>query len=117
MNITLTEAASTALKNLINSSKYDNDKAYVLFSVKSGGCSGFTYQFGLSQEALDGQPVETTTAGGVQLVVPKKALPLLDGTVIDYDDSVLPPAFSFANPNAASSCGCSNSFSTSDKGC
>jgi iron-sulfur cluster insertion protein len=36
---------------------------------------------------------------------------MLDGTEIDYNDSLEAAGFSIKNPNAKSTCGCGSSFS------
>ena len=45
------------------------------------------------------------------MFVDPKSLRLLEGTVLDYDTSLLSKGFIFNNPNAKSTCGCGVSFS------
>ena len=40
----------------------------------------------------------------------KKSLLFLNGTVLDYDTSLMSRGFVFNNPNAKSTCGCGSSF-------
>jgi iron-sulfur cluster assembly protein len=47
---------------------------------------------------------------GVKLVVDPEALPLIDGTEVDFTKSGLNEAFSFKNPNVSGECGCGESF-------
>ena len=47
---------------------------------------------------------------GVKLVVDKKFDPYLDGTEIDFYDSLEKRGFVFNNPNVVKSCGCGSSF-------
>jgi iron-sulfur cluster assembly protein len=35
----------------------------------------------------------------------------LNGTVVDFEDSLMSRGFKFTNPNASKSCGCGESFS------
>ena len=81
--------------------------------VKAGGCSGFEYIFGWEQS-----PKATDVAfegpEGAKVFVDPKSLRLLDGTVLDYDTSLLSKGFIFNNPNAKSTCGCGVSFSVED---
>ena len=44
------------------------------------------------------------------LVVDKKSLLYLNGTVLEYDTSLLGKGFVFNNPNAKTTCGCGSSF-------
>jgi iron-sulfur cluster assembly accessory protein len=78
--------------------------------VKAGGCSGFEYTFGWERG-----PKETDTVfegpDGAQVFVDPRSLRLLDGTVLDYDTSLLSKGFLFNNPHAKSTCGCGVSFS------
>ena len=78
-------------------------------SVEGGGCSGFQYRFGLA-DAVEGEDLVTETAG-VRLVVDPISLDLLDGSAVDYVESLGGAAFRVTNPNAASGCGCGASFS------
>ena len=78
--------------------------------VKAGGCSGFEYIFGWapSPKATD---VVFEGPEGAKVFVDPKSLKLIDGTVLDYDTSLLSKGFIFNNPNATSTCGCGVSFS------
>jgi iron-sulfur cluster assembly accessory protein len=78
--------------------------------VKAGGCSGFEYTFAWEQAA---RPADVVFEGtdGAKVFVDPKSLRLLDGTVLDYDTSLLSKGFIFNNPNAKSTCGCGTSFS------
>jgi len=83
--------------------------AILRLSVEGGGSSGFQYRFGLA-EAVEGEDLVTETAG-VKLVVDPISLDLLDGSAVDYVESLGGAAFRVTNPNAASGCGCGASFS------
>lgn len=78
--------------------------------VKAGGCSGFEYVFGWEREP---RPNDRVFEGpnGARIFVDEKSLRLLDGTVLDYDTSLLSKGFTLNNPNATSTCGCGVSFS------
>ena len=45
------------------------------------------------------------------MIVEKKAELFIDGTTIDWIEDLSKRGFAFNNPNAASSCGCGESFS------
>ncbi len=83
--------------------------AMLRLSVEGGGCSGFQYRFGLA-EGIDTDDLVTET-DGVKLVVDPMSLDLLDGSHVDYVESLGGSAFRVTNPNAASGCGCGASFS------
>jgi iron-sulfur cluster assembly accessory protein len=79
--------------------------------VKAGGCSGFEYTFAWEQSP---KPEDTVfnASDGAQVYIDPKSLRLLDGTVLDYDTSLLSKGFILNNPHAKSTCGCGTSFST-----
>ena len=82
--------------------------AILRLSVDGGGCSGFQYKFGFSDDiAADDVVAETD---GVRLVVDSVSLDLVRGCAVDYVESLGGAAFKVDNPNAASGCGCGSSF-------
>jgi iron-sulfur cluster assembly accessory protein len=78
--------------------------------VKAGGCSGFEYTFAWATVPSPGDSV-FEGAEGARLFVDPKSLRLLDGTVLDYDTSLLSKGFIANNPHATGTCGCGISFS------
>jgi iron-sulfur cluster assembly protein len=79
--------------------------------VKAGGCSGFEYTFAW---ATSPTPADTVVEGpnGAKVFIDARSLRVLDGTVVDYDTSLLTRGFVLDNPHAKSTCGCGVSFST-----
>ena len=76
--------------------------------VVGGGCSGLRYEL-----AFDDQIGESDTqveAGGVRVIVDEKSALYLVGTTLDFVDSLQESGFKMNNPNAASTCGCGESF-------
>ena len=49
-------------------------------------------------------------ADGAKIFIDKKSLLYLNGTVLDYDTSLISRGFVFNNPNAKATCGCGSSF-------
>jgi iron-sulfur cluster assembly protein len=78
--------------------------------VKAGGCSGFEYTFAWESAPRAGDSV-FEAPDGAKVFVDPKSLRLLDGTVLDYDTSLLSKGFTLNNPHAKSTCGCGTSFS------
>jgi iron-sulfur cluster insertion protein len=83
--------------------------AFLRLSVSGGGCSGFQYGFSFDDTRHPDDSV--FERDGVQLVVDEASLGLLAGAEIDFVEDMMGAAFQVKNPNAASSCGCGNSFS------
>jgi iron-sulfur cluster insertion protein len=82
---------------------------FLRIAVSGGGCSGFQYGF-----TFDDQRNEDDFAferDGVTVVVDDVSLGLLNGAEVDFVEDLMGASFQIRNPNAASSCGCGNSFS------
>jgi len=77
--------------------------------VKAGGCSGYEYTFAWEQTHHPNDSV-FEGADGAKIYVDPRSLRLLDGSVLDYDTSLLSKGFTFNNPHAKSTCGCGVSF-------
>lgn len=78
-------------------------------SVRSGGCSGFTYEMYFDGDVADDDTV--VEENGVRLVIDAASKPLLEGASLDYKDGLTDAGFKIENPNAKRSCGCGKSFS------
>ncbi|MCA1798531.1 MAG: iron-sulfur cluster assembly accessory protein [Xanthomonadaceae bacterium] len=76
--------------------------------VKKTGCSGWAYTIDFADEIGPNDAVFED--GGVQVVVDRGHLELMDGTEIDYKREGLNEAFRFNNPRVAGTCGCGESF-------
>ena len=72
------------------------------------GCSGYSYVINYAEDITDADIVFEDK--GVKVVVDADALPLIDGTEVDFVKSGLNEAFSFRNPNVTGECGCGESF-------
>ncbi|HMT44991.1 MAG TPA: iron-sulfur cluster insertion protein ErpA [Chakrabartia sp.] len=83
--------------------------AILRLAVEGGGCSGFQYRFGLADSVESDDLV--TALGDVQLVVDPMSLDLIDGSEVDFVESLGGSMFRVTNPQAASGCGCGSSFS------
>lgn len=77
-------------------------------AVEGGGCSGFQYRFGLADRIEDDDNV--TEREGVTLVVDSVSLDLVQGSAVDFVESLGGSAFRVTNPNATAGCGCGSSF-------
>ena len=105
--ITLTDTAATKVAQLLA----DEGAADLALrvAVKSGGCSGFSYDM-----YFDGDIAAddiTTTFGSVKVVVDPASAPMLQGATLDFKDGLNEQGFAITNPNASRSCGCGKSFS------
>jgi iron-sulfur cluster insertion protein len=102
----ISEAAAAKVLELIEDEGNRGLKLRVF--VTGGGCSGFSYGFTFDEEAAeDDASVERE---GVTVLVDPMSYPYLAGSVIDYREDLSGAQFVIDNPNAASTCGCGNSF-------
>lgn len=106
--IEITEKAATQIQKMLT--KRALGEAGLRVGVKAGGCSGFEYIFRWEQSPKH-TDVVFEGQDGAKVFVDPKSLRLLDGTVLDYDTSLLSKGFIFNNPNAKNTCGCGVSFS------
>ena len=83
--------------------------AYLRIAVSGGGCSGF--QYGLTFDDTRNDDDFVFERDGIAVVVDDVSLGLLNGAEVDFVEDLMGASFRINNPNAASSCGCGNSFS------
>ena len=105
--ITVTAAAARRIAALKEQEQAAN--AFLRIAVSGGGCSGF--QYGLSFDDQRNPDDFAFEAGGISVVVDDVSLDLLSGAELDFVEDLMGASFQIKNPNAASSCGCGNSFS------
>ena len=106
MIITLSSSAARRIQWIANR---QSKPAMLRLSVEGGGCSGFQYRYGLA-ESIEAEDIVTET-DGVQLVIDPMSLELVEGSEVDFVESLGGSAFRVTNPLAASGCGCGASFS------
>ncbi|HEX6866641.1 MAG TPA: iron-sulfur cluster insertion protein ErpA [Caulobacteraceae bacterium] len=104
--ITLSESAAARIRRI---AEREGRPLMLRVAVEGGGCSGFSYQFDLVEEAgADDLKVERD---GAAAVIDEVSMVLLKGSEIDFVDELAGAEFKVNNPNAKSSCGCGVSFS------
>jgi iron-sulfur cluster insertion protein len=105
--IVLTENAARRIAVLRDQEQAEN--AFLRITVSGGGCSGFQYGFAFDEQRNADDFV--FERNGVAVVVDDVSLSLLNGAEVDFVEDLMGASFQVHNPNAASSCGCGNSFS------
>lgn len=102
-----TENAAAKVKRLVAEEQNPNLKLRVF--ITGGGCSGFQYGFTFDEEvAEDDTAVERD---GMTLLVDPMSFQYLAGAEVDYEEGLEGSRFVIKNPNAATTCGCGQSFS------
>jgi len=109
MSVKITESAAREIKKVIVDQQMPESTA-LRVGVKGGGCSGFEYQLEFDNKVSEDADL-LVEMHGVRVAVDKKSALFLDGTEIDFHQSLDKRGFVFNNPNATKSCGCGSSFS------
>jgi iron-sulfur cluster assembly protein len=109
--LTITPAAADKVRELL---EQENDPSLALrIFVAGGGCSGLQYGMTLDEEQ-EGDTV--ISQGEFKVLVDEMSLGYINGSEVDYVDSLMGAGFTVNNPNAVSSCGCGHSFKTASGG-
>jgi iron-sulfur cluster assembly protein len=108
--VTLTEVAATKVGALL--SDEEHAQAGLRVAVRGGGCSGFQYQLALDEQR-DGDKV--FDHDGIRIIVDEMSLQYVDGSTVDYTESLMGAGFQVNNPNVVAACGCGSSFRVADE--
>ena len=106
-NIDFSQSAADKVKALI--AQEGDDALRLRVFITGGGCNGFSYGFTFDDDVAEDDAV--VEKAGVSMVVDAMSYPYLEGSVVDYVEDLSGSQFVVTNPNAASTCGCGNSFS------
>ncbi len=108
MNIT--DKAQNKIAQLIIESQIATPgmKQFLRIAVQPGGCSGLRYQTYFDYEQRGGD-VEYPF-NSFNLVIDKMSNPYLQGSTLDYVESIDKIGFVIDNPMAQGSCACGDSF-------
>lgn len=107
--IKVSDIAKKKVVELMSHDGYNADNDFVRVGVKSGGCSGLSYDLKFDKEKAEGDKVFEDN--GVTIIVDKKSFLYLVGTTLEYSGGLNGTGFVFNNPNANRTCGCGESFS------
>ncbi|MDO8480932.1 MAG: iron-sulfur cluster assembly accessory protein [Nanoarchaeota archaeon] len=109
MDVTMTEKAVSKVKEVLVT---ENEKAgkelFFRIGVAPGGCSGFSYVMHLDDEKLTDD--KEFDKSGLKVLIDKRSLAKLNGSTIDYVETLQQSGFKIDNPNAKKGCGCGHSF-------
>ena len=107
--IRVSDTAKMKVISLMTEGGFDASKDFVRVGVKSGGCSGLSYELKFDQQKADTDKLFEDNA--VRIIVDKKSFLYLVGTTLEYSGGLNGKGFVFNNPNAQRTCGCGESFS------
>ena len=107
--IKVSDIAKKKVIELMSDDGYDTTTDFVRVGVKSGGCSGLSYD--LDFDKTKSEEDKVFEDNGVKIIVDKKSFLYLVGTTLEYSGGLNGTGFVFNNPNANRTCGCGESFS------
>ena len=109
--VTLTDIATEKVKAFLESENAAASGAGLRVGVRGGGCSGFQYSLALDEQRADDQVFDHQ---GIKVLVDPASLRYVDGSTVDYTESLMGAGFEVQNPNVVASCGCGSSFRVKD---
>ncbi|KPH11646.1 MULTISPECIES: iron-sulfur cluster assembly accessory protein [Chryseobacterium] len=107
--IKVSDQAKAKAIQLMTEDGFNPAEDYIRVGVKSGGCSGLEYVLGFDNQKADTDQIFEDN--DVKIVVEKKSILYLAGTILEYSGGLNGKGFVFNNPNASRTCGCGESFS------
>ncbi|WP_299108705.1 iron-sulfur cluster assembly accessory protein [uncultured Winogradskyella sp.] len=107
--IKVSDHAKKKVMELMTDDGYNPSTDYVRVGVKSGGCSGLSYDLKFDKAQADDDKVFEDN--DIKIIVDKKSFLYLIGTTLEYSGGLNGTGFVFNNPNANRTCGCGESFS------
>lgn len=107
--IKVSEDAKKRISLLMNDEGYNASTDFVRVGVKSGGCSGLSYELKFDKARAENDKLFEDN--DIRIVVDKKSVLYLAGTILEFSGGLNGKGFVFNNPNAQRTCGCGESFS------
>ena len=107
--IKVSDDARKKLAQLMTEEGFDAVQDYVRVGVKSGGCSGLSYDLKFDKEQVEEDKLFEDNQ--IKILVDKRSFLYLVGTILEYSGGLNGKGFVFKNPNAQRTCGCGESFS------
>ncbi|MEZ4241906.1 MAG: iron-sulfur cluster assembly accessory protein [Myxococcota bacterium] len=104
MAIAFTDSATQRARELAQ----EKGASWMRLGIRSGGCSGLSYFVDWVAAPTEGD--KEFAFDGLQVCVDKKSYLFLNGTEVDFEESLVKRGFVFHNPAAKRSCSCGESF-------
>jgi iron-sulfur cluster assembly accessory protein len=109
--VTLSEIAAEKVRGFLSTQEATGEVG-LRVGVRGGGCSGFQYALALDERREDDNVFDH---GGIPILVDSASLRYVDGSEVDYTESMMGSGFEVVNPNVVASCGCGSSFRIADE--
>ena len=107
--IKVSDNAKKKVVQLMTDDGFNTTTDYVRVGVKSGGCSGLSYDLKFDDKQQENDKIFEDN--NVKIIVDKKSFLYLVGTTLEFSGGLNGKGFVFNNPNANRTCGCGESFS------
>ena len=108
MALSLTPLAAKRVVEIMSTNEVTSDTHGVRLGVKSGGCSGLSYELAIEEP---GESDRVFESNGLRVFCDPKSYLYINGTEIDFSTDLMNGGFRFENPNVKRGCGCGTSFS------
>jgi len=106
--ITVTDGAARKARQL--AAREGRPEASLRVRVTAGGCSGFRYELSF-EDAPAAEDLVAAAPDGFRVLVDPRSAPIVDGSTLDFDESLLGGGLKMRNPRAKHECACGDSFS------
>lgn len=110
--ITISDKGAEKVHEFLASQDADTSVAGLRVGVRGGGCSGFQYQLAFDEQRDSDVVFESH---GLKLLVDGESLQFVQGSTIDYEESLQGAGFKVNNPNVVAACGCGSSFRVAEE--
>lgn len=109
--VTLTDIATEKVRGFLDQQETEGEVG-LRVGVRGGGCSGFQYALALDEQKEDDHVFDHD---GIRLLVDPASLQYVDGSQVDFTESLMGSGFEVNNPNVVAACGCGSSFRVADE--
>jgi iron-sulfur cluster assembly protein len=110
--ISITDKGAEKVREFLTAQQADVSLAGLRVGVRGGGCSGFQYQLAFDEQRDSDEVFESH---GLKLLVDNASLQFVEGSTIDYEESLQGAGFKVSNPNVVAACGCGSSFRVAEE--
>jgi iron-sulfur cluster assembly accessory protein len=110
--VMLTDIAAEKVRAFLDKQDEVEGDVGLRVGVRGGGCSGFQYALALDERRDDDHVFD---AQGIPIIVDAASMRYVDGSTVDYTESLMGAGFEVQNPNVVASCGCGSSFRVAEE--